>query len=53
MQVKAPGQFPRAGQALAWREVVAQNAENDLRDKLLANADFTSTRKPKLHGRLC
>jgi hypothetical protein len=53
MQVKAPRQFARAGQALAGNEIVAQNTLYDLCHKLLANADFTSPGKPKLHGRPC
>jgi hypothetical protein len=50
MNVKPPGQLSRAGQALAWLQVVAENAENDLRDQLLANCDFTAAGKPELHG---
>jgi hypothetical protein len=46
MDVKASGQFPRARQALAGRQVVAQNAEYHLSHKLFANADFASARKP-------
>jgi hypothetical protein len=53
MQVKAPRQFARAWQALAGSEVAPQNAQYDLCHKLLANADFTSPGKPKLHGRPC
>src|ERR1700752_1401964 len=50
MQMKAPRQVARRGQTLAGREVVAQNAEHDLRHQLLANRDFASARKPELHG---
>jgi hypothetical protein len=49
MKVKAPGQFARAGQALAGRKVVAQDGENDLRDQLLPDGDFARAGKPELH----
>lgn len=52
MQVKAPCQLPRAGQALARGKVIPQNAENDLGHKLFADTDFAFAREPKLHGRL-
>ena len=47
---KPPRQFARRGQALARREVVAQNAEHDLRDQLFADRDFAAAGKPELHG---
>ena len=50
--MKAPRQLPRARQALAGSEIVPENAENNLRHKLFANADLAPARKPKLHGRL-
>ena len=50
MQMKTPRQFASAGQALARRQIVAQNAEHDLRDQLFANRDFTASGKPELHG---
>ena len=48
--MKAPRQVARAGQALAGRQVVAQNAEHDLRDQLFADRDFAPAGKPELHG---
>ena len=35
---------------LSRRMVVAQDAENDLRDQLFADRYFTGTRRPELHG---
>jgi hypothetical protein len=37
MQVKSTRQIARTGQALAWGQVIAQNAEHDLRYQLLAD----------------
>src|SRR5258708_20874986 len=50
MQVEAPGQIARTGQTLAWRQVVAQDAEDDLGYQLLANRDFAAPGKPELHS---
>ena len=48
--MKASRQIASAGQALARREVVAQDAKDDLRDQLFADRDFTAAGKPELHG---
>ena len=50
MQVEAPRQIARAGQALPRRQVVAQDAEHDLRDQLFADGDFAAAGNPELHG---
>jgi hypothetical protein len=50
MQVESPSQFACTRQSLPGRKIVAQNAEDDLRDQLLADRHFAGARKPELHG---
>jgi hypothetical protein len=47
----ATRQIARAGQTLAWSEIVAENAEDDLGYQLFADRDFAAACKPELHGR--
>jgi len=42
--------FPGRRQAPTRRQVVTQNAENDLGHQLFADRDFAPTLKPELHG---
>ena len=50
VEMKAPCQIASAGQSLARLEIVAQDAEDDLRDQLFADGDFAAAGKPELHG---
>ena len=50
MEMEASRQVARAGQALSGREIVAQDAEDDLGDQLFADRDFAAACKPELHG---
>jgi hypothetical protein len=43
-------QIAGAGKALPGREIVAEDAEHNLRDQLFADRDFTAAGKPELHG---
>lgn len=43
---EAAGKFSRAGQPLARCQIATQNAEDDLRDQLLAKGDTAAARKP-------
>ena len=52
MEMKAASQFACAGQTVAGTQVIAQNAENHLSDKLFAERDFGAVSKPKLHGQV-
>src|SRR6202047_3009081 len=52
MKTEAPRQFPRARQALPRREVVAEDAKNNLRYELFADGNFAAAGKPKLHDGL-
>src|SRR4029077_9602838 len=52
MKTEAARQFPRAGQALSWREVVAEDPKNDLRHELFADCNFAAAGKPELHDGL-
>src|SRR5215472_12279547 len=52
VQVETTRHFARARQSLPRLQFTAQNSENDLGLKLIANADFASTREPELHGEL-
>src|SRR6185437_10447949 len=49
MQPKPTRQIPDAWQALSGSEVAAEDPQNDLRCKLLADGDVSSARKPELH----
>src|SRR5271156_3320678 len=50
MKAKPTRQFSRAGQSLPRRQVVAEDAEDDLRDELFADGDFAAAGKPELHA---
>jgi hypothetical protein len=50
MQMKPPRQFARRGQALARCQVVAQNAQHNLRHQLFSDRNLTAVGKPELHG---
>src|SRR5437899_1265434 len=50
MQVESPRQFACTRQTLSGRKIVAQDAEDDLRDQLFADRYFAGARKPELHG---
>ncbi len=52
MEMKTASKFSGAGEALGRFEVTAQNAEHDLSNELLANADVTATGEPEAHGRV-
>src|SRR5262249_23703808 len=52
VQVETTRQFAGARQSLPRSQFTAQNSENDLGLKLIANADFASTTEPELHGEL-
>jgi hypothetical protein len=50
MDAVPPRQLARTGEPLAWRQVIAQNAEHHLRHQLLPHGNLTAARKPELHG---
>src|ERR1700681_2585831 len=52
MKTEAACQFSCARQALPWREVVAEDPENNLRYELFADGNFAAAGKPKLHDGL-
>ena len=50
VQVESASEFACTRQALSGRKIVAQDAEDDLRDQLFADRYFAGARKPELHG---
>src|SRR6202140_2635127 len=52
IKTEAAGQFPRAWQTLSWREVVAEDAKDNLRYELFADGNFAAAGKPELHDGL-
>jgi len=50
VKMKTPRQFARAGQSLPGLKLAAEDAQNDLRDQLVANTDFVAAGEPEPHG---
>src|SRR5258708_19632165 len=52
MKTEAAGQYPRAWQTLSWREVVAEDAKDNLRYELFADGNLAAAGKPRVHDGL-
>lgn len=49
MNAETPRQVSRAGQALPWSQIVAEDTQDDLSDQLFADGNVAAARKPELH----
>ncbi len=50
VNMEASRKFTGAGESLSRLQIVAQDAQNDLRYELFAETDMAATGEPELHG---